>query len=264
MCVLFGDVLLRVEHQDHDVGFRDRLQRLHHRELLDRLEHLAAAADTGRVDQGVLLAVALKRDLDRVAGGARHVEGDHALFAHQGVDQGRLAHVRAAHQGDLDAAFLRQQFFLVGRTRSKRLVQRLGHQVVHAVAMGAGDRIRIAQAQFVEVRYGSGVAHAFGLVHHQQHRTAGFAQEIGNRLVVRGHALAAIDQEHDDVGFGHGLLGLQGHLEHDAFLGDRFETAGIDDQERTIADAALAVVTIARQAREVRHQRIARAGQSIE
>ena len=39
----------------------DRLQRLDHRELLDRLEHLALAAQAGGVDQLEALAVALER-----------------------------------------------------------------------------------------------------------------------------------------------------------------------------------------------------------
>jgi len=77
-------------------------------------------------------------------------------------------------------------------------------------------------------------------------------------------ALAAVDDEHHHVGLGHGLLGLQRHLVHDAFLGHGFETTRIDDQEGTFADTAFAIVTISRQPRQIRHQRIARAGQTIE
>ena len=46
--VLVGDALGRVEQQQHDVGIGDRLQRLDDRELLDRLEHLALAAQARR------------------------------------------------------------------------------------------------------------------------------------------------------------------------------------------------------------------------
>ena len=49
--VLVGHALRRVEQQQHDVGVGDRLQRLDDRELLDRLEDLAAAAQAGGVDQ---------------------------------------------------------------------------------------------------------------------------------------------------------------------------------------------------------------------
>ena len=44
----------RIDHQHHHVGALDRLQRLHHRELLHRLEHLALAADAGGVDERVV------------------------------------------------------------------------------------------------------------------------------------------------------------------------------------------------------------------
>jgi hypothetical protein len=143
------------------------------------------------------------------------------------------------------------------RARWARQIQRFLHQIGHAVAVGGGDHVRIAHAQFVEVGHHRGVLHAFGLVDHQHHRTTALAQEVGDGLVVRRQALAAVDDEDHDVGFGHGLLGLLGHLVHDAVLGHGFEATGVDHEERTFADTALAVVTIARQAGQVRHQRIA-------
>ena len=85
--VLVGNILRRVEHQHDHVAFLDRLQGLDDGELLDRLEDLAAATQAGGVDQRVAPACALEGDRDRVARGTRHVEGDHALFAEQGIDQ---------------------------------------------------------------------------------------------------------------------------------------------------------------------------------
>ena len=55
----------------HDVAVLDRLQRLDHRELLDHLEDLAAAADAGGVDQRELALLELEIDGDRVARRAR-------------------------------------------------------------------------------------------------------------------------------------------------------------------------------------------------
>jgi hypothetical protein len=57
---------------------------------------------------------------------------------------------------------------------------------------------------------------------------------------------------------------LQRHFVHDAFLGDRFETTRIDDQEWAVADPAFAVVAVAGETREVGHERVARTGQAIE
>src|SRR3546814_9411643 len=58
--------------------------------------HPRLAADAGGVDQAVLAAVAFEVDRDRVARGAGDFRGDHPLLAKDAVDQGRLAHVRAA------------------------------------------------------------------------------------------------------------------------------------------------------------------------
>jgi hypothetical protein len=49
--VLLADALGGVDQQQHHVGVGNGLQRLDHRELLDRLEHLALAAQAGGVDQ---------------------------------------------------------------------------------------------------------------------------------------------------------------------------------------------------------------------
>ena len=100
--VLVGDALGRVEQQEDDVGLGDRLQRLDDRELLDRLEHLAAPAQPGGVDQVEVAAAALERNDDRVARRSRLVEGDQALLAEPGVDQRRLADVGPAGDGELD------------------------------------------------------------------------------------------------------------------------------------------------------------------
>ena len=54
------------------------------------------------------------------------------------------------------------------------------------------------------------------------------------------HRRTAARGEHDHVGLGHGLARLQRHLVHDAFFGDRLETARVDDQERPFADPAFA------------------------
>jgi hypothetical protein len=75
---------VRIEHQHDDVGLLDGLQRLDHRELLDRLEHLAAAAQTSGIDQRVTFCPSRSNvDRDRIACGARLIESDHTLLADQ-------------------------------------------------------------------------------------------------------------------------------------------------------------------------------------
>ena len=60
------------------------------------------------------------------------------------------------------------------------------------------------------------------------------------------------------------LLGLRGHFPRDPLGMQRFEPAGVDDDVVARADPAHAVMTIAREPREVRHQRGPRPRQAVE
>src|SRR5690606_18756931 len=61
----------------------------------------------------------------------------------------------------------------------------------------------------------------------------------------------------NDIGFGNGLMRLPGHFLKNAVFCHRLEAACIDRDEGVTPHAALAIVTIAGQTREVRHQRSA-------
>src|SRR6185312_14744920 len=76
--ILVGDALARIQHHRRDVGRGDRLQRLDDAEFFQRLFDTAAAADSGGVDQDVPLAVALQRNVDRIARGTGDVGHHHA------------------------------------------------------------------------------------------------------------------------------------------------------------------------------------------
>jgi hypothetical protein len=264
--ILLGDLGLRVQHQQHDVAGLDGLQRLDDGELLDRLEYLAALAQACGIDQRVAAAVALEVDLDGVAGRARHVERDHALFAHQGIDQRGLAHVGTADDGQLDAVIVLSLFecvFLGGRLG--QVLERQLDQVNDAIAVRRGNRIRLTQPELMELGNGAAGAHAFRLVHRQQHALLpGLAQQLGDFVVMGIDARTGINQEHHDIGLGDGLPGLAGHLQQDAVLGDGLETTGIDDDEGDLAYPALAVMAIAGQAGVIGHQRGARSRQAVE
>ncbi|KAG0768278.1 hypothetical protein G6F22_017523 [Rhizopus arrhizus] len=109
--ILVGHAFGGIQHQHGHLALLDRLHGLDHRELLDDLVHARAAAQAGGIDQAVLAAVTLQVHRDRIAGGARHVGSDHALLAEDAVDQRRLAHVRAADEGDADAVRIVVQLF---------------------------------------------------------------------------------------------------------------------------------------------------------
>ena len=106
--------------------------------------------------------------------------------------------------------------------------------------------------------------HPFGLVYRNNHRTIELAQFVGNFLVERRNTRPPIHDENNGIGLGNGLLGLARHLVHDAFLGKRFETAGINDEIGLAANLAMTVVSIARQAGYIGNERIARLGQAVE
>src|SRR5690606_32198915 len=57
---------------------------------------------------------------------------------------------------------------------------------------------------------------------------------------------------------------LAGHLDQDAACGDRLETAGVDHDVRIFAHPPFAIVAVAGQPGDVRHQRRARTRQAVE
>ena len=137
--VLVGNILLRVQHQYGHIGGFYCLHGFDDREFFYRFFHLAAAAHAGGVDDGEGFAVAFEVDVDTVAGGASHVEGNHALFAQNSVHQRGFAHVRAADNGEHGVFDLAVFFNGFGE-----VFQHFFHQVIHAVAVRTGNHVRLA------------------------------------------------------------------------------------------------------------------------
>ncbi len=265
-----------VHDEDHHVGVLDRLQRLHHRELLDFLVDLAALAHAGGVDEGVLLVIALERDVDTVAGGARLVVHHHALLAEHAVDQGRLADVGAADDGDLDTILLARardahRLFAFGDFGVQRFFDLVAwqvaehslHQRIDAAALGAGHRDGVAHAQRRELCASHIGIDVVDLVGNQDRFLVPLAQVLGDHLVGSGHAGPGIDQEQHIVGFFNGHERLLGHfLVHAHFVtGD---TAGVDQDEGTTLPAGITILAVTGQARQVTDDGIAGFGQAVE
>jgi len=239
------------------------MQRLDHRELLDRLEHLALAAQARRVHQLEALAVALEGHGDRVARGAGHVEGDQPLLAQPGIDERGLAHIGPARHGELDHALvgLRVQLVRVGQVQG---FQRQVDQAADALPVRGRHGIDLTQPQLVELGQLRALAHALGLVGGQHAGLAQAAQVVGDVVVLRRQPGAGIDYEDDYVSLCHSLLGLAGHLAIDAAGRIRLEAAGVDDDVLVLALLAIAVVPVTREPGEVRHDRVAGLGQAVE
>ncbi|SKO42778.1 Uncharacterised protein [Mycobacteroides abscessus subsp. massiliense] len=86
--ILIGDILLRVQHQNSNVCRFNRLHGFDNGELFHCFIHFAATAHTCGIDDGKRFAFTFKINMDTVARRACHIEGNHALFAENGVYQG--------------------------------------------------------------------------------------------------------------------------------------------------------------------------------
>ncbi len=111
--ILLAHTFVGIDHQHHHVGLFDSLQGLDDAEFLQLVTDLAPTPHTGGIDEGVFLPAALEGHIDTVAGGARHVVGQHPFFAKDAIDEGGLADIGPAEDGDLDAAIL-DVLFLIG------------------------------------------------------------------------------------------------------------------------------------------------------
>src|SRR5262249_22207975 len=131
-------------------------------------------------------------------------------------------------------------------------------EIGHVLAVRRGDRHRHAETQFVEFRGDTLRRQALGFVDSDQERPPGSAQELGDRAVLAGKALAAVDHEYDDVGLRDRGASLLRHGVGDTALRLRLEAARVDDEVRAIAATAAPVLAIASEARKIRHQRLAR------
>ena len=125
--------------------------------------------------------------------------------------------------------------------------------------------MNVTQAKFIKLGQPLAVAHALGLVGHENARFSQAAQIIGDVMVLRRQAFACIHDKHHDIGLGHGLAGLSGHFAVDAaFTCIRFEATGVYDDEFAPSDAAVAIVAIAGQSGIVGHDGVTRFGEAVE
>src|SRR5690606_30018020 len=114
MGVLVRDLGLRVEHEQHHVARLDGLQGLDHGELFYRFEYLSTTTQTRRVDKCIGDPAAFKFDFNGIARRTRHIEGNDAFLAQQGIDERGLPYVGASDNGKLDAMVDRRLAVLAG------------------------------------------------------------------------------------------------------------------------------------------------------
>ena len=213
-----------------------------------------------RVDQRIAPATALERHFDGVARGARLIEGNDALLAHQRIDQGGLADVRPSHDSDPRMALV--VVFLLGPVRERR--QHRLEQLLDACSVSRGNRRRRAHTQFMKLGHRDVGGHPLGLVHRDVQGRLDSAQSFYDQPVAGGDASASVHHEHHGIGFGNGLVGLPGHFDENALRGPRLEAARIDGNEPALTAAPLSIVAVAGHARHVVDDGVPAAGQPIE
>lgn len=239
--ILRFEPLLRVEHQDADVGVLDGADGAHDRVELEVLHRLALLAHAGRVDQVEVHAELVVARANRVARGAGNCRDDVAFLAQQGVGHRRLAHVGAADDGDT-----RQVVLLLGRRILGQCRQDGVHHVARAAARHRGDAVGVAQPERVELVREVNLVVVVHLVADEQHLLRGAAQDVGHHHVEVGDARRHLDQKEDDIR----LVDGQQHLAADFVLKDILRVdriaARVDDRELLAVPVGAAVVAVAR------------------
>ena len=188
----------RVDEDERDVGALRRLERAQLGVVLDALPVAALAAQAGGVDEHERAVAALEHGVDRVAGRARDLGDDHALASEQLVHEARLADVRAAEDRDADRVL--RQLGAAGAAVRLEVVEDLVEQVAGAVAVEAGDRDRVAEAEPVQLERERLLARVVDLVRDHEHRLVRLAEDLRDLLVAGRDADLRVDDEEDDVG----------------------------------------------------------------
>ena len=124
--------------------------------------------------------------------------------------------------------------------------------------------MRLAQAELVELGGGALAAQALGLVDGEQ---TGRPERRSCSAIVRSCGVSPARPSTRKITTSASAIACRvclRHLVQDAVLRHRLEAAGVDHEERASPTRAAPVMAIAREAREVGDERVARARQAIE
>jgi hypothetical protein len=189
----------------------------------------APAAHAGRVHEDEGRVAAAKDGVDRVARRSRLVGDDHALLAHDRVDEARLADVRAPEHRHADRVPVDLRRPLAGQALDDEV-----QEVARPVPVQGRDRERIAETQTVELDRLVVAARVVDLVGHDEHRLARPSEDVGHLLVAGRDSRLRVDDEDDEIGLLHRAARLLRDL-----LGQRRVVSDVDPA-RVHEDEALA------------------------
>jgi hypothetical protein len=141
--------------------------------------------------------------------------------------------------------------------------QHLFHQGFDALIVGGGDDMQTVQTQGVELGAEQIRIAVFALVDHQMQHFTGAAQLVGDLFISGSQPAASVHQQQHGVGLLNRSPCLLLHHPRQTLIVVG-QAAGIDDDIGMWATLADAVLAVAGQARQIRDQRVAGAGEGIE
>ena len=234
--VLFGEAYRRVDHNDADTAALDSGQTAQDAVALDTALDLAALAQAGGIGKDELAVLVLYHCVDGIAGRTGFVGDDQTVLAQNMVDEAGFADVGAANDGNRDAVIRVFLVLLKVEVGADRV-----QQVAGAVAVHAGNRNQLAEAEAVEVvQLHRGFADLIALVDSQHNGLAAAHKHSGNVLILRCDARGQL-RHHDDAVCGiNGQLCLFAHVGQQAVVNARLDAAGVHQQELVAGPLAVA------------------------
>ena len=233
-----------IHDQNNHLGKGDGPDRVAGGQLFQFFMDPRLATQARRIDQTDLLTLKGPVDRDGIAGDPGFGSGQQTLFTDQAVDQGRLASIGTADNGNADWLFAVLVLIilfdqLIGNDAEG------GIEISHALAMFGRDGDRLAKAQ-LEGFQRTGLARpALGLIGGKDHGLAGPAQDLSKDAVQRRCTLSGIHDEQGDITFFDRQFGLAPHARFQTFIGQIFKSSRIDQDQFKVADPALGEPAVA-------------------
>ena len=257
--VLLGDPVVGVDQNQADVGTLDGADGAHIGILFNLIVDFALAPHSGGVDQAIAAGFIFIIGVNGVPGGAGDVGDNDPLLAQNLVEQAGLAHIGLAYDGYLDDVALVPGFFLFGNVGQYPV-----QQIAGAVTVNSGGFKEVADTKTVEFKHiGIYKADGVAFVHGKTDGLFALAQHGGHILIRCRDAGTDIHHHNDSVRQLDADFRLPAHEFQHFTVRVRLDAAGVHQREGTSAPLAIAVDSVAGDARGIFNDGGSLAGQLI-
>ena len=227
---------------------------------LQVFRHLAPLSHTRRIHNHKLVAEFVVVGGDGIPGGAGNGGYDVAFLSQQGVGEGALAHVGAAHDGNVREVCV----VLIGPVILRKYLEHLVQEVSRTGTVGGRYGPHFSEAQGVEIVRIVHLLPGIHLVHAEDDRLFGAPEKIRYLGIVVRDARGGFAHEEDHIG----LLDGDGHLAADGVFKDVVRVGGVAARvhhgEFPAAPLAFAVMTVPGYTRRLIHNGLAHSHQAVE